>query len=287
MGGMKNPVGIYEKALPRDMTWAERFDAARAAGYDFLELSIDETKERMARLDWSTRERLDFIRASLEAGMPVPTMCLSGHRKIPFGSADPVIRARAAELMTRAIRFAVDTGIRVIQLAGYDVYYEPPTHESRERYYAGMERAVEEAARHQVMLALEIMDTPFMNSISRYLALKERLPSPWLRVYPDLGNLTAWGCDIERELGLGIEHIVGIHVKETRPVGPNFPGAFRDVPFGEGTVDFAHCFEVLHNLAYAGPFMIEMWTEKAADPLKEIALARQWVGERLQRGGYV
>jgi hexulose-6-phosphate isomerase len=284
---MKNPIGIYEKALPRDMGWTERFDAARAAGYDFLEISVDETPERMARLDWPVKARLEFVRASLEAGMPTPTMCLSGHRKIPFGSADPAIRAQAWELMVKAIRFAGDTGIRVIQLAGYDVYYEPTTLESRERYYEGMARAVDEAARHQVTLALEIMDTPFMNSISRYLALKERLPSPWLLVYPDLGNLTAWGNDIERELRLGIHHIVGIHVKETRPVGPNFPGAFRDVPFGEGTVNFAHCFKVLRDLRYAGPFLIEMWTEKAADPLKEIALARQWVGQRMQQGGYV
>jgi hexulose-6-phosphate isomerase len=284
---MKNPIGIYEKALPKDMCWAERFDAARAAGYDFLEISVDETEERMARLDWSARERLEFIRASLEAELPVPTMCLSGHRKIPFGSADPAVRARARDLMEKAIHFASDTGIRVIQLAGYDVYYEPSTRETRKWYYMGMERAVEEAARRQVTLALEIMDTPFMNSISRYLALKERLPSPWLLVYPDLGNLTAWGNDIERELKLGIDHIVGIHVKETKPVGPNFPGAFRDVPFGEGTVDFAHCFRVLRGLNYAGPFLIEMWTEKSADPLEEIARARRWIGERLQQGGYV
>ncbi|MDR2787866.1 MAG: L-ribulose-5-phosphate 3-epimerase [Candidatus Accumulibacter sp.] len=283
---MKNPIGIYEKALPKNMAWAERFDAARAAGYDFLEISVDETPERMARLDWSTKERLEFVRASLEAGMPVPTMCLSGHRGIPFGSADPAIRAQARELMSKAIHFASDTGIRVIQLAAYDVYYEPSTLASRERYHAGMARAVDEAARHQVTLAVEIMDTPFMNSISRYLALKERLPSPWLLVYPDLGNLTAWGNDVERELRLGIEHIVGIHVKETRPVGPNFPGAFRDVPFGEGTVDFAHCFKVLFDLGYAGPFLVEMWTEKTVDPLKEILRARQWVGERLQQGGY-
>ena len=283
---MENPIGIYEKALPRDLGWAECFDAARAAGYDFLEISVDETPERMARLDWTLKERLDFVRASRESGVPVPTLCLSGHRKIPFGSADPALRAQAETFMCKAIRFASDTGIRVIQLAGYDVYYEPTTRDSRERYYQGMERALQEAARHQVTLALEIMDTPFMNSITKYLVLKERLPSPWLQVYPDLGNLTAWGNDIERELTLGIHHIVGIHVKETRPVGPNSPGAFRDIPFGQGTVDFVHCFKTLHDLGYAGPFLIEMWTEKAAEPLKEIALARQWVGERLHQGGY-
>ena len=283
---MNNPLGIYEKALPKELSWVERFTAAKAAGFDFLEISIDETPERMARLDWSLGERLAFFRSSREAGIPVPSMCLSGHRKIPFGSADPAIRQQAADFMEKAIRFACDTGIRVIQLAGYDVYYEPTTRDSRERYYEGMNRALEVAAAHQVMLGLEIMDTPFQNSITRYLELKKQLPSPWFKVYPDLGNLTAWGNDIAHELTIGIHEIVGVHVKETKPVGPNFPGAFRDVPFGEGTVDFVHCFRTLNDLGYAGPFLIEMWTEKAADPLAEIAKARQWVGERLKLGGY-
>ena len=75
-------------------------------------------------------------------------------------------------------------------------------------------------------------------------------------------------------------------LKETLPVGPNFPGAFRDIPFGQGTVEFVHCFRTLHELNYHGPFLIEMWTEKAAQPLDEIAKARQWVGERLKLGGY-
>ena len=188
--------------------------------------------------------------------------------------------------MHKAITFAADTGIRVIQLAGYDVYYEPTTTESRARYLQGMQRALEVAARHQVMLALEIMDTTFLNSITKYLALKQQLPSPWFAVYPDIGNLTAWGNDVQAELTAGIHHIVGVHVKESKPVGPGFAGAFRDVPFGEGTVDFVQCFKTLRTLNYAGPFLVEMWTEKSVDPLLEIRKARQWVGERLQAGGY-
>jgi len=283
---MKNPLGIYEKALPKELGWPERFRAAREAGYDFLEISVDETPERMARLDWTLAERLAFFKASREAGVPVPSMCLSGHRRIPFGSADAAVRAQAAEFMHKAIAFAGDTGIRVIQLAGYDVYYEPSTAASRARYVEGMQRALEVAARHQVMLALEIMDTPFLNSMTKYLALKKQLPSPWFCVYPDLGNLTAWGNDVAAELSAGIHDIVGVHVKESRPVGPGFAGAFRDVPFGEGSVDFVDCFRTLHGLGYAGPFLVEMWTEKAADPLLEIRRAREWVGERLRAGGY-
>lgn len=283
---MRNPLGIYEKALPKAMAWRERLIAAREAGYEFVEMSIDETPQRLARLDWTLAERLDLVRATREEGMPVPTMCLSGHRRSPFGSADAQLRAQADEVMRKAIELACDLGIRVIQLAGYDVYYEPSNAETRARYLQGMRRALELAARHQVMLAVEIMDTTFMNSITKYLALKAQLPSPWFRVYPDLGNLSAWGNDVEAELTAGIEHIVGVHVKETQPVGPDFAGAFRDVPFGSGGVDFVRCFRTLHRLGYAGPFLVEMWTESAADPLREIRQAREWVRERLAAGGY-
>ena len=283
---MDNPLGIYEKALPRDMDWNVRFRAAAEAGYDFLELSIDETPERLARLQWGRAERLAFIRSAQESGIRVPSMCLSGHRKFPFGSADPEIRRRAKEIMEAGISLASDLGIRVIQLAGYDVYYEPSTRDSRRRFLDGMRDALAFASRYQVMLAFEIMDTPFLNSISKYLLLKRELPSPWLAVYPDLGNLSAWGNDVEYELSIGIDHIVGVHIKETKPVGPDYPGAFRDIPFGEGSVDFVGCFAALKKSGYQGPFLIEMWTEKAPDPLGEIARARTWVLDRLRQGGY-
>lgn len=283
---MTNLLGIYEKALPKPMDWPERFRAVADAGYDFMELSVDESPERLSRLEWPLAERLSWSRAARQAGITIPSMCLSGHRKYPFGSSDAGIRAESMRIMEAAIHFAVDTGIRVIQMAGYDVYYEPSSPGTRDRYIRGMEAALEIAARHQVMLAIEIMDTTFLNSITKYLQIKEKLPSPWLAVYPDLGNLSAWGNDVDRELTLGIEEIVGIHVKETKPVLPDFPGAFRDLSFGEGSVDFVRSFAALKRLRYAGPFLIEMWTEKAADPLAEIATARDWVRERLKAGGY-
>jgi len=283
---VNNPLGIYEKALPRNLGWEDRFRLAADAGFDFVEISIDETPERLERLSWKLPERLAFGQEARLAGITVPSMCLSGHRKFPFGSADPAIRAESMRIMEAAIHFAVDTGIRVIQLAGYDVYYEPSTQESRRLYLAGMRAALELAARHQVMLALEIMDTTFLNSITKYRLLKEQLPSPWLAVYPDIGNLSAWGNDMEHELSNGIDQIVGLHIKETRSVLPGTTGTFRDVPFGDGNVDFVHSFSILKRLGYAGPFLIEMWTEKAPDPMAEIAQAKAWVCERLRQGGF-
>ena len=46
-------LGLYEKALPIDLSWEEKLKVAKESGYDFLEMSIDETEEKMARLDMS------------------------------------------------------------------------------------------------------------------------------------------------------------------------------------------------------------------------------------------
>ncbi len=217
-------------------------------------MSVDETDERLSRLDWSAAQRASLVTAMIETGVAIPSMCLSAHRRFPFGSRDDAVRQRAREIMSKAIRLARDLGIRTIQLAGYDVYYEDHDEGTQQRFAEGLAWAVEQAAASQVMLAVEIMDTAFMNSISKWKKWDEMLASPWFTVYPDVGNLSAWGNDVPAELKLGIDRIAAIHLKDTQPVTEHSPGQFRDVPFGEGCVDFVGIFKTLHELNYRGSF---------------------------------
>ena len=284
---MRNhPLGIYEKALAKDLSWPERLVLAKSCGFDFVEMSIDETDERLSRLDWSPAQRASLVTAMLEAGVNISSMCLSAHRRFPFGSRDESVRERARDIMTKAIRLARDLGIRTIQLAGYDVYYEEHDEGTRQRFAEGLAWAVEQAAAAQGMLSVEIMDTTFMNSISKWKKWDELLASPWFTVYPDVGNLSAWGNDVTAELKLGIDRIAAIHLKDTQPVTAESPGQFRDVPFGEGCVDFVGIFRTLHELNYRGSFLIEMWTETAKEPVLEIIQARRWIEARMQEGGF-
>ena len=43
------PLGIYEKALPAGECWLERLQLAKTLGFDFVEMSVDETDERLSR----------------------------------------------------------------------------------------------------------------------------------------------------------------------------------------------------------------------------------------------
>ena len=64
---MRNhPLGIYEKALAKDLSWPERLVLAKSCGFDFVEMSVDETDERLSRLDWSTAQRTSLDGAYAE-----------------------------------------------------------------------------------------------------------------------------------------------------------------------------------------------------------------------------
>ncbi len=279
-----HPLGLYEKALDPSLCWVDKLKAVQALGFDYIEICIDEDDSRLNRLYFSDSEIEQMRRDCFQVGIPVRTMCLSGHRRFPFGSSDPKTREKAREIMRLAIHFAAKMGIRVIQLAGYDVYYETSTEESLRLFLDGMKSAAEIAAREQVMLALEIMDTPLYCSITKFLALKEQIGSPWFTVYPDTGNLTAWGNDVADEFQKGIGNIVAVHLKDTLAVTDSFPGQFKNVPFGTGCVDFAFCFRTLHRLGYHGPFLMEMWYDSKIDNMQQIRTAKKFMENQYKEG---
>lgn len=252
----KYAIGLYEKAMPSTLSWREKLAFAKDAGYDFVEISIDEKDEKLARLDWSAQERAELVRTMQEVGLPIRSMCLSGHRKYPFGAKDPAVRARSMEIMEKAIVLADDLGIRIIQLAGYDVYYEDSTAQSKALFLENLRKAVQMAAVRGIVLGFETMETDFMNTVWKSMFYVDAVGSPYLGVYPDSGNLTnaavASGGSVLDDLYAGRGHIVALHLKET------VPGVFREVPFCTGHVDFPAVIQKAWELGIRR-YVTEMW----------------------------
>ncbi|MEI8631330.1 L-ribulose-5-phosphate 3-epimerase [Vibrio sp. PP-XX7] len=255
----RHRVGLYEKALPESMMWEERIQETQALGFDFLEISVDESDHRRQRLDWDDQTIYQIRRLCESYQLPLQSMCLSAHRKYPFGSMDPAIRAQATLHMEKAITLAYKLGIRTIQLAGYDVYYEPATPETHRHFIQGMKLSAKMAERAGVMLAVEIMDTDYLNSLSKFEVLNREINSPYFTAYPDVGNISGWNYDVCTELALSMPHITQIHLKDTYCVTPNSPGQFRDLIIGDGDVDFDAIFRTLKTFDCVVPLVIEMW----------------------------
>lgn len=280
----QNPLGAYEKALVQG-SWDHIFEQVNEQGFDFLELSIDESPHRRSRLEWTVRECDEFTRIRNSHGQRVPSICLSANRAVPLGAADPSIRREGVAVVEAGIRLADLLGVRTIQLAGYERYYDDPDPRNSEYFIESLESCVRLATRYNVMLAVETMDTRFMSSISRFLWVRSRLErSPWLCVYPDVGNLSAWNDYPVEELELGLLEgvVTGIHLKDTFRVSCESSGQFRDVPFGEGCVDFLAFFRMLTKRRYNGPFLVEMWNRDQKDA-RALGQAKQWLTTRMDR----
>ena len=269
----KIPVGLYEKALPASLCWEERLVTAGQAGYDFVEISIDESDERLGRLDWRASERSKLRRAIANSGVKIMSMCLSGHRKYPLGSHTSAIRQQGQEILRKAIEFAGDVGLRVVQVMAYDVFYETSDNETRVYFLEGLEHGTRWAAQSGVMLGLENLDTPFVDSIDKALAVIREIDSPWLHLYPDIGNLAAAGYCPPTEVNLAKGQLLGIHVKDS------LPRVIRGVPFGEGIVPFQETFQALVKMGFWGLIGVEMWGNMHADqdPIACVAEARRFV----------
>jgi L-ribulose-5-phosphate 3-epimerase len=269
----KMPIGLYEKALPDTMSWDERLAAAGQAGYDFIEISIDESDERLSRLDWSASERAALRRSIENTGVRIMTMCLSGHRKYPLGSHSSELRRQGQDILRKAINFAGDIGLRVVQVMGYDVFYETSDDETRVNFIDGLRLGARWAGQSGVMLGLENLDTPFVENLSKAMAIIREIDSPWLRLYPDIGNLAAAGYYPPDELALAKNQLLGVHVKDA------LPKIIRGVPFETGIVPFRETFQALVESGFWGLIGIEIWGKMHAgeDPITSVAAARKFV----------
>lgn len=249
-------IGLYEKSMPSNLTFEEKMLVAKESCYDYIEMSIDETDEKLARLNMSKAQRLDLVKKMYLTDMPIRSICLSGHRKFPLGSPDPFIRKKGMEIMEKTIELADDLGVRTIQLAGYDVYYEKSSFETEKIFSANLKAAVEMAASKGILLGFETMETEFMNTVEKAMKYVSEINSPYLYVYPDSGNITnasiTYNRSVLEDLNTGNGHIIALHLKESRI------GIFREIPFGEGHVPFDSIIKTAWKLGIRR-YVAEFW----------------------------
>ena len=249
-------LGLYEKSMPSDLSWEQKMLSAKVAGFDYIEISIDETDTKLARLDMSKEERLELVRLMMVTGVPIRSMCLSGHRRYPLGSNDPEVEKRGMEIMEKAIQLAEDLGIRIIQLAGYDVYYEDSSFETKKRFLKNLKKATHMAEKAGVVLGFETMETEFMNTVEKAMKYTTLVDSPYLNVYPDIGNITnaaiEYKNDVLEDMMIGKGHLCAMHLKET------VPGKFREIPFVTGHVNFKEAIALAWQLGIR-KYVTEFW----------------------------
>lgn len=267
-------LGLYEKSMPNSLSLRDKLIEAKKAGFDYLEISIDETDEKLGRLKWKDQKTRELVSDTWDTGIPILSMCLSGHRKYPLGCAEKGIREKGMEIMYDAIRFAAGTGLRIIQIAGYDEYYNPSTENTRQLFLENLGKSVDMAAAYGVILAFETMETEFLNTVKKAMHYVDTIASPYLQLYPDLGNITNAACiyghEVLDDLYSGRGHLAAIHLKET------VPGKFREIPFGTGHVDFTGAIRAARSMGVR-LFVGEFWHTGESDWQNQLIHANRFL----------
>lgn len=254
----KYRLGVYEKSMPDSLTMEEKLVSAKEAGYDFVEMSVDESDAKIARLGWSDQQIAEILQANRTAGLRFESICLSAQRRYPLGSLKDD-GARAADLLHSALIFAMRIGIRIIQLQGYDCYYdESSSSRTRENFFRNLRSCALEAAQYGVTLGIETMENEFINTVEKAMYYIRQIRCPYLQVYPDIGNISNAAQDVCRDIRTGAGHIVSAHLKET------VPGKFREIPYGSGEVDFPSAISALYE-GGVRRYVAEFWYDGGED----------------------
>ena len=249
-------IGLYEKAMRNSLNWREKLECAKECGYDYVEMTIDASEEKIARVYSSKKERAQLVQTMFEVELPIRSMSVSALTKFAIGDPEEKKRERGVEILHKSIELAADLGIRVVMVPGYDIYFGESTLETKRLFLENIKKATEYAAACGVALGFETMENEFMNTVGKAMKYVSLVDSPYLKIYPDCGNITNAAVlhshDVCEDLSLGKNHVVALHLKESKP------GIFREVPYFTGHVPFERLIETAWGLGVRR-YVTELW----------------------------
>lgn len=272
-------LGVYEKAFPEHMPLYEMLINSKSAGFDFFEISIDRTDNRINRLTDNLFKK-QLYNDLEKSGFGIGSMALSALGTYTLGNLNQDIYSRGIEIFKNALQFARDFGIRIIQIPVCDVpKFDTRTIESNEKYINTLFNIVEMASAQGITIGLENMENDYADSITKVMYFIQKIDSPYLQLYPDSGNITSAsiisGKNIAEDMETGKGHYLAFHLKETRP------GKYGGLKYGEGHVDFNKICDIALKIGVRR-FVMEYWNldknEWKRDLVESFNKGKTWLG---------
>jgi sugar phosphate isomerase/epimerase len=168
-------------------------------------------------------------------------------------SPDSAQRLRRVEFLMWSIDIAARLGSDCVSFWSGVVRDGADQRTAWKRLIEGLKVVVNYAATKNVTLAFEPEPGMFIDTMSRYQELLERLDNPRFKLTLDLGHLH---CQGETPIADYIRRYAGrlanIHIEDMRH------GVHEHLMFGEGEIDFSPIFAALREIKYSGGVYVEL-----------------------------
>lgn len=226
-------------ALPADRPFYDRFRLASEAGFEGLELSVDDGPA-------------DALRAAADrAGLVIHSVhCLTNYSH-PLSSADPGTLAHGIAATLDAIETA--------RLIGADTLLLIPAKVGEGMSYGDAYRRSQEVIRRDILpaavekgivLAIENVWNGFLLSPIDYVQYIDAFESPFARAYLDVGNII-FGRP-EDWIDIAGPRLVKLHLKDFRFEGGGLKGRFGIARIGEGDISWREVRAALDRVGFSG-----------------------------------
>jgi L-ribulose-5-phosphate 3-epimerase len=249
---------VLVSMLSKDLPYAQRFAAAREAGFDAIEM------QTISRED----EAAEIKDAATKSGLRIHSVMNADHWRFPLSSSDRDVVNRSVGGMETSLRNAALWGADAVLLVPAVVDQATSYRDAWTRSQRVIrERLLPLARELKVIIAVEEVWNKFLLSPIEFVRYVDELDSPWLKAYFDVGNVVFYGFpqDWIRTLG---PRTVKVHLKDFRLDRPN--GRFAWTNIGDGDIDWLEVRRAFDDAGYKGFFTTEVAAGDAAY-LKDLA----------------
>lgn len=240
---MKKGISIWSF---REPSLKKCFQMAKAAGFDGVEVALDETGEISLE---STREELESIlQAARQEGISLYSVASGLGWAYPLTDNDPAVRAKAESIIKKQIDTAAVLQCDTILLV-------PGVVSEKVSYETAYERALEEISRMApyaeskgVTIGVENVWNKFLLSPLEMKQFIDQIGSPCVKAYFDVGNVIQTGYPEQWIRILG-SRIAKVHFKDYRFSAGTISG-FVDLLSGD--VNYPAVMEAFKEIGYDG-----------------------------------
>ncbi len=211
------------------------FDVAKRIGLDGVQVNMGRGRDNLHLRRPEVQK--DYLDAARKHGLEIASLALAELNSVPL-----VSEPRATVWLLDTIQVAKALGVQVILLAFFGRgELKPDDQAGKNRLVELLREVAPRAEKAGVVLGLENYLSAEDN-----MRILEKVNSPAVQVYYDVGNSTDKGYDILREIRfLGSRHICEFHAKD----GPHL--------LGKGRIDFRKVREAVDDIRFSGWIQIE------------------------------
>ncbi|WP_129724512.1 sugar phosphate isomerase/epimerase family protein [Xylanivirga thermophila] len=254
---MKKGINIW--SFKGGMTVSECIKMARDAGYDGIELSLDEEGE--VSLDSTEQDILRIKKIAEDEGMEIPSLASGLYWSYPATSSDPKIRQKSMDIVRKQLEIASILGADSIlvvpgavcadfipgcEVVDYDVAYD--------RALGAFTELKKDAEEMKVHIGLENVWNKFLLSPIEMREFIDKIDSPYVGAYLDVGNVVYSGYP-EHWIKILGKRIKKVHFKDFRKSVGTLDG-FVDLLAGD--VNFPAVMDAFSAVGYDDYVTAEM-----------------------------